>query len=192
MKRFFSMIIILILFTLPGCSLSFSTAVSSSNNAPGLEKSNAALQSTLNLTTATVIRHVDGDTVYVRFQDGSEYKLRLIGIDTPETVHPEKAVEYFGQEASDFTKDSLLGMTVYLEKDVSETDRYGRLLRYVWLEPPIELSPSEINSKLFNAILVASGYAQVSTYPPDVKYQDHLLTLQREARENCRGLWRQP
>lgn len=146
----------------------------------------------LNLETATVTQHVDGDTVYVRLENGQEYKLRMIGVDTPETVHPSKPIEFYGKEASNFTKSKLLGKTVYLEKDVSETDRYGRLLRYVWLEPPTEINKAEIKSKMFNAILVANGYAQVATYPPDVKYQDYFLEFEREARSKNIGLWGKP
>ena len=146
----------------------------------------------LNLEAATVTQHVDGDTVYVRLENGQEYKLRMIGVDTPETVHPSKPIEFYGKEASDFTKSKLLGQTVYLEKDVSDTDRYGRLLRYIWLKPPAEITKEEIKSKMFNAILVANGYAQVSTYPPDVKYQEYFIELEREARDNNIGLWDNP
>jgi micrococcal nuclease len=71
---------------------------------------------------------------------------------------------------------------VLLERDVSETDRYGRLLRYVWLEHPD-------GRRMLNYELVAQGYAQVVTYPPDVKYADVFVQLQREAREQRRGLW---
>lgn len=141
------------------------------------------------LETATVTKHVDGDTVYVKLENGKEYKLRMIGVDTPETVHPTKGVEFYGKEASNFTESTLLGQTVYLEKDVSETDRYDRLLRYIWLEQPTEISREEIKSKMFNAILVANGYAQVSTYPPDVKYQDYFTDFAKEAREKELGLW---
>lgn len=145
--------------------------------------------SAITLETATVTKHVDGDTVYVELEDGKEYKLRMIGVDTPETVHPSKPVEFFGKEASDFTKSTLLGKTVYLEKDVSETDRYDRLLRYMWLEQPAEINEDEIKSKMFNAILVTNGYAQVSTYPPDVKYQDYFIAFANDAREKEIGLW---
>jgi len=102
-----------------------------------------------------------------------------IGIDTPETVHPTRGEEPYGREASDRNKQLVSGQTVYLEKDVSETDQYGRLLRYVWLA----------DGSLVNATLVAEGYAQVATYPPDVQYADRFLELQREARAEGRGLW---
>ena len=84
---------------------------------------------------ATITSVSDGDTVTA--QVGSQsYKVRMIGVDTPETVHPTKPVSFYGKEASDFSKAMLNGREVYLEKDVSETDRYQRALRYVWLRLP--------------------------------------------------------
>jgi len=104
-----------------------------------------------------VVRVVDGDTIVV-VVDGVEYRVRYIGIDTPETVHPSEPVECFGREASQRNRSLVEGKAVVLEKDVSETDQYGRLLRHVWVE-----------GEMVNAALVGEGYAQVSTYPPDVK-----------------------
>ncbi|MGQ9572176.1 MAG: thermonuclease family protein [Dehalococcoidia bacterium] len=128
-------------------------------------------------TLAEVARVIDGDTIAVVI-DGVEYRVRYIGIDTPETVHPSKAVECYGREASQRNRELVEGKTVELEKDVSETDQYGRLLRYVW-----------VDGEMVNAILVEEGYAAVVTYPPDVKYQELFLELQRQAREKGRGLW---
>ncbi len=124
--------------------------------------------------SAIVKRIVDGDT----FELESGEKVRLIGINTPELHHPQKGVECFGQEASDYTSTLLLGKTVSLEKDVSETDRYGRLLRYVW-----------IDNTLINQKLVADGYAYASSYPPDVKYQEVFKEMQEQARMSKKGLW---
>ncbi len=129
-------------------------------------------------TQAQVIRVIDGDTIKVRM-GGQVDTVRYIGIDTPETVHPDKPVEWMGPEASAANEELVGGRTVYLEQDVSETDQYGRLLRYVYLA----------DGTFVNAELVRMGYAQVSTYPPDVRYQDLFLELQREAREAGRGLW---
>jgi micrococcal nuclease len=126
---------------------------------------------------AQVVRVIDGDTIEVSI--GSKtYKVRYIGIDTPETKHPEKPVEWMGKEAAAKNEELVGGKVVGLEKDVSETDKYGRLLRYVW-----------VGDLMVNAELVRLGYAQVSTYPPDVKYTDLFSQLQREAREAGRGLW---
>jgi micrococcal nuclease len=128
-------------------------------------------------TLAQVVRVIDGDTVVVVIE-GVEYRVRYIGIDTPETVDPGKPVECYGRQASQRNRDLVEGRTVELEKDVSETDQYGRLLRYVWTE-----------GEMVNAILVRQGYAMVVTYPPDVKYDELFLELQRLAREEGQGLW---
>lgn len=135
------------------------------------------------MTLATVTHIVDGDTIDVRF-DGQEHRIRIIGVDTPETVDPGEPVMCFGAEATAFTRDmiSRAGNDVYLEKDVSETDQYDRLLRYVWL-------PHDDGNRMLNQELVAQGYVQSSTYPPDVKYQGLFVEAQRVAREEGRGLW---
>jgi micrococcal nuclease len=129
------------------------------------------------LTPALVTRAIDGDTIVVDI-DGVEYRVRYIGIDTPETVAPDQPIECYGKEASERNRELVEGKTVGLEKDVSETDQFGRLLRYVW-----------IGETMVNATLVADGYALASTYPPDVKNSDLFASLQAEAREARRGLW---
>ena len=142
-----------------------------------------------NFTSAKVTKHVDGDTVHVTLDDGQVLKIRMIGVDTPETVHPSKPVQFYGKEASNFTQENIFGKTVYLEKDVSEADRYGRSLRYIWMEIPEEINKETIKTKMFNGMLVAQGFANSSTYQPDVKYQDYFLEFEREAREQNIGLW---
>lgn len=139
---------------------------------------------------ATVTRVVDGDTIVVDMQ-GQSYKVRLIGVNTPETKHPRKGVEYFGKEASDYTTRELTGKTVYLQKDVSDTDKYGRLLAYVWLTRPATDNPTndEITKYMFNSKLVENGYANASTYAPDIKYQEIFRSRENIARENKYGLW---
>lgn len=117
---------------------------------------------------------VDGDTI--KLTNGQT--VRYIGIDTPETVHPAKPVQCFGKEASSKNKELVEGKEVRLEKDISETDRYGRLLKYVY-----------VGDIFINDYLVRNGYAYASSYPPDVKYQSQFLEAQKEARENQRGLW---
>ncbi len=129
------------------------------------------------LTEATVTRVVDGDTIEASIA-GQSYKLRYIGIDTPETVDPRRPVGCFGKEASERNRQLVDGKTIGLEKDVSETDAFGRLLRYVW-----------VDGQMVNATLVEEGYAQASTYPPDVKYSGIFASLQAQAREAGRGLW---
>ena len=126
---------------------------------------------------AQVTRVVDGDTIDVSIA-GTTYRVRYIGIDTPETVDPRRPVGCYGHEASERNRQLVDGKTVELEKDVSETDDFGRLLRYVW-----------VDGEMANAVLVREGYAVASTYPPDVGYQELFLSLQRQARDAGRGLW---
>ena len=134
---------------------------------------------------ATLMRVVDGDTIVVEI-DGEEYKVRLIGINTPESVASEEYLEKTGKEnsqagkdASEFTKEILKNTTtVYLEKDISETDKYGRLLRYVWLEIPTNADDlEEISTKMLNAILVKEGVANIATYEPDTAHEEDFLQL---------------
>lgn len=128
---------------------------------------------------AVVAKVIDGDTI--ELEKGKT--VRLIGIDTPETVDPRRPVGCFGKEASNETKALLSGKVVILQKDVSETDKYNRLLRYVYL-------PLEDGSTLFvNDYLVREGYAKVYTYPPDVKFNEQFRQAEKEARENNKGLW---
>ena len=122
-------------------------------------------------------RVIDGDTIEVDL-DGEIVDVRLIGIDTPETVDPSEPVGCYGPAASDFTTKMLEGQEVGIEFDVERLDRYGRTLAYVWL-----------GDQLFNEVLVSEGFAQVSTYPPNVKYVNVFLKAQREARSAGRGLW---
>lgn len=120
---------------------------------------------------ARVMHVIDGDTIVVEIK-GQTYCLRYIGIDTPEPDQP------FGREAMERNAELVSGQMVALEKDVSDVDRYGRLLRYVW-----------IGDMMVNRELVCQGYAAAATYSPDVKYQDIFLRCEREAREAGRGFW---
>ena len=132
-------------------------------------------QKNVNNISTTVKRVVDGDTI--ELENGQ--KVRYIGINTPETVDPRKPVECFGREASEENKKLVAGKNVRLVKDVSETDKYGRLLRYVYLD-----------DIFVNDHLVKNGFAQVSTYPPDVKYKNMFLESQRQAKIANAGLWK--
>jgi len=138
-----------------------------------------------NFVKAYVSRVIDGDTIEV-IMDSQKFKVRLIGINCPEYT---SKIEYFGKESSEYTTIELVNKNVYLEKDISETDKYGRLLRYVWLEIPTDISTNEIKDKMFNAILLNNGYAMQSTYPPDVRYSNIFKDISTNARINSRGLW---
>ena len=140
--------------------------------------------------SAIVMRVVDGDTIEAmvtgvtpgpaagRTQVGLTYDIRLIGIDTPESVKPGTPVECFAKEASAATKALIEGQEVKLVKDVEEADRYDRLLRYVY-----------IGDEMANARLVANGYAHAYTYPPNVRWSELFVQLERDARVGSRGLW---
>ncbi len=121
-----------------------------------------------------VERVVDGDTLIVR----DVGRVRLIGVDTPESVHPNRPVEFFGREASAFTKRLVAGKRVRLEYDQRRTDRYGRTLAYVHLP----------DGTFVNAEIIRRGYGHAYTRFP-FKHLDRFRQLEREARRAGRGLW---
>ena len=127
---------------------------------------------------ARVQRVSDGDT-FVATVKGRRERIRVIGVDTPESVDPNRPDEPYGQEASDFAKHYLDGEAVRLAGDAEPRDRYGRMLAYVWLR----------DGTFWNALLVAEGYAQQLTIPPNVTYAPLFRRLVAEARGNDRGLW---
>jgi endonuclease YncB( thermonuclease family) len=131
---------------------------------------------------AVVNSVVDGDTIRVDI-DGEEYPLRYIGMDTPEPDATDPTAKRYADEATAANVALVEGEEVYLEKDVSETDRFGRLLRNVWIVDPDD------GMVLVNLELVRRGYAQVATLPPDVKYVDLLTGAQDAARAEGLGLW---
>lgn len=139
------------------------------------ETQNTEENTTTTFEEAKLIRVIDGDTIEVELNN-TQYSVRLIGINTPESVAPDSyktknSIE--GTEASNTVKDMLSGVeTLYLQKDVSDTDKYDRLLRYVWLEKPNDENDiNEISTKMLNAILVDKGIAEIATYKPDIKYE---------------------
>jgi micrococcal nuclease len=134
-----------------------------------------------------VSKNVDGDTIHVTMPDGTDEKVRFIGVNTPESTIEH---EPYGKEASDYTKSRLpVGTRVWLETDVQLRDRYGRILAYVWLTPPGDTSDATIRSGMFNAELLLKGYAELMTIPPDVRYVDAFRPMAAEARNANRGLW---
>ena len=154
------------------------TAATSAGSA---QAASGSAQATSAFERAQVVRVVDGDTLIVNL-DGAQERIRLIGLDAPESVSPDASRNTpEGAEASAYTKGALPpGTTVYLQKDVSETDDYGRLLRYVWLEVPTNANdPAEVREKMFNAILIASGHAQAKRYPPDTRYTEVFEAIAR-------------
>lgn len=127
-----------------------------------------------------VVKVVDGDTITIKI-DGKKETVRLIGIDTPESVDPRRPVECFGKEASEKTKSLVLDKKVFIQGDVTQSnkDKYGRILRYVFLE----------DETLVNELLIQEGYAYEYTYEEPYQYQQDFKQAEREAREQQKGFW---
>lgn len=147
--------------------------------ARGLDISTSKKESVIK-TFYEVSRVIDGDTLEIKINDRKE-SVRLIGINTPETVDPRKSVECFGKEASDKMKELASGNLVYLEYDDTQglRDKYNRLLAYVYLE----------DDEMLNRKMIAEGYAHEYTYNLPYKYQKEFRELQNFARTQERGLW---
>lgn len=165
-KNIFPLVLIFLLFILSGCA-----------------------QGAANYDSIRVTRVIDGDTIEL----ANGEKVRLIGIDTPEirygpklerdgrnTQKDYKAIIATGKEASRFTKGLAHGKIVRLEFDVEKRDKYERLLAYVYLP----------DGKMLNAEIIKAGYGRIYTFPLNVKYVDMFKKLQKEAKENERGLWK--
>lgn len=170
MRKYFTVVIVLILLLIMvGCS---------NNTAPQLA------------VPVSVTKVTDGDTIHVTL-NGKDESVRLIGVNSPELSHPQQKIEEqpYGTQALEYTRKALLNQQVYLELDVGERDRYGRVLAYVWLKQPKDSSVKEVRGKMFNARLLLDGYAQVMTVSPNVKYAGVFKSLEGEARANKKGLW---
>lgn len=127
---------------------------------------------------ARVVRVIDGDTIEARIGDGRTDDVRLIGVDTPETVKPGTPVQCFGERASHFTKRRLTGRRVRLVFGVEPRDVYGRLLAYVY-----------VGGRLYNSILVRRGLARSLTIPPNDRFAPRFKRLELTAARTGRGLW---
>jgi micrococcal nuclease len=131
-------------------------------------------------TYYSVTKVVDGDTFWIDNGTSEGEKIRLIGVDAPESRKTgKKDIGYFGLEAKKYLTGLLDRAKIRLEYDVGKKDRYGRTLAYVYLE----------NGVFLNEELIKEGYAMVMTVPPNVKFAEHFVTLQAEARESKKGLW---
>ena len=129
-----------------------------------------------------VSKITDGDTFYVMTKNSEKFKIRLIGIDAPESYNVGKKFrkEYFGKEAKVFATNLLKNKKVKLTFDVQKTDRYGRILAYAYLE----------NGVFLNQYLVENGFAVVATFPPNVKYVEVFTKAEKSARNKKLGLWK--
>lgn len=128
----------------------------------------------INLTQARVLRVIDGDTIELT----DKTRVRYIGINTPELATGKQTAQCYAREAARLNQQLVEGQEVYLGKDLSDRDKYGRLLRYVY-----------IDNIFANDFLLRQGYARLEIIPPDVKYAQTLLEAEKEARNNKRGLW---
>jgi len=131
---------------------------------------------------ADVISVIDGDTITVKVENDIK-KVRFIGIDCPELDEP------FGSEAKEYLVGMIEGKTIYLTKDISETDQYGRLLRYIWLERPNVGQRNAIESTMLNVRLIAEGYAKLMTVEPDNKYEEVFKEIENDAQSKRMGIW---
>lgn len=130
-----------------------------------------------------VERVVDGDTIYIINDAAEGEKVRLIGIDTPESVHADEAKNSdAGLVASAFTKELLTGQSVWLEYDIDHKDQYGRTLAYVYIE-------DGTSTTMVQELLLYHGLAQTMTIQPNSKYASRFVEIQREAQQACRGFW---
>ena len=178
-------VLLLLTVVLAGCEASLERGGGSAGEAPaGLATTGAERAAwphpPRDAVAAEVQRVTDGDT-FVATVKGRKERVRVIGVDTPETVAPNRPVEPYGKQASAFAKRHLTGATVRLAGDAEPRDRYGRMLAYVWLA----------DGTFWNALLAAEGYAQQLTIPPNVTYADLFRRLVSEARREDRGLWAQ-
>jgi micrococcal nuclease len=144
-------------------------------------------------TRGLVERAVDGDTLEVRLDDGGVEDVRLIGVDTPETVKPETPVQCFGPEASAFQHRVAEGRRVRLVIGEEPRDVYDRLLAYVYLLPPTQLSdnpkrPAQ-RERFLNAELLRRGLARTLAIPPNIRFAERFEVLERRAARAGRGLW---
>jgi micrococcal nuclease len=167
---------ILALTLLASSTLSLATLTIVNNT---LKSPTIAVTSTVNKESVKVLRVVDGDTFEIIYNN-EKTKVRLIGVDTPETVKVGIPIQPFGKEASEYTKKVLEGRIVQLEFDKGKVDVYKRLLAYIYLE----------DGSMFNKTLIKEGYAKASKVYPNIKYAKEFEELQKLAQSQHLGMWK--
>lgn len=172
------LLIVVVLFGIGVYFLRFPSFFSSPTLSPSLAPTQPVSSQSAEL--AIVKRVIDGDTV--ELTDGR--RVRYIGVDTPELATPTKGIECFANEAKKKNKELVEGKTITMKKDVSETDRYNRLLRYIWVP-----SAGSGQGVLVNEYMAREGYARQATFPPDVAYVELFRLSVKEAKNNNKGLW---
>lgn len=138
-----------------------------------------------------LVRVVDGDTIVVN-HNNQEEKIRLLEVNTPESVHSDESKNTEeGKEASEWTKNFLSNYRkLYLTYDEEKTDKYGRTLAYVWIQPDFDPEDvSDVKQYCLNALLLQNGMAEVTIYPPNDKYSSIFISLEQEAKNNNIGFW---
>ncbi len=160
-----------------GISIPLSAPGSSESSTQATQSTSTSIAST---TLYAVLKVVDGDTIHIDI-DGKKETVRLIGINTPETVDPRRPVECFGKEASNKAKELLTERKVRIETEASqgERDKYGRLLGYIYRDDGL----------LFNKFMIEEGYADEYTYRLPYKYQTEFKAAQKSAENGKKGLW---
>jgi micrococcal nuclease len=165
-------------------SIGLDQAQSSTKTSSKKKKSTTINKTSEGIETAKIQRVVDGDTI--ELDDGR--KVRLLNMDTPETVKPSTPVQCYGKEASDFSKKVLTDKVVQLVSDKDPNDRYGRSLRMVYLQGK---DTSKVEES-YNAELVRNGFARVKSYSPNKTFEKPLLAIEEEARSKKIGVWSCP
>ncbi|MFJ7929243.1 thermonuclease family protein [Peribacillus sp. NPDC096448] len=176
----------LCLITLSGCQAASDNLINQSKQEDSLSNedirsnSDSSNEEKGKTFTAEIIKVIDGDTVKINMANGNEETVRLLLIDTPETVHPSKPVQPFGPEASKFAKELMpAGSKVEVETGIGERDKYGRLLAYFY-----------VDGKMVNKLLLEKGLARVAyVYAPNTKYLDELENIQKQAQQDEIGIW---
>ncbi|WP_249597870.1 thermonuclease family protein [Peribacillus frigoritolerans] len=176
----------LCLITLSGCQAASDNVINQSKQEKSLSNedtrssADSSNEEKAKTFTAEVIKVIDGDTVKIKMTNGNEETVRLLLIDTPETVHPSKPVQPLGPEASKFAKELMpSGSKVEVETGIGERDKYGRLLAYFY-----------VDGKMVNKLLLEKGLARVAyVYAPNTKYLDELENIQKQAQQDEIGIW---
>lgn len=168
-------VILIIIFVFRGLVSSVNTSYTSNSSSNVSSEQN----NICSFEEATIVRVVDGDTVIVNVSD-KEKRVRMIGVDTPESVNPDESKNTEeGKIASVYTKSQLkAGQVVYLEYDKEKYDDYGRTLAYIWLSKDVNTkSIKDISQYMYNAILLKNGYAKILTIKPNCKYQNYFQLI---------------
>lgn len=169
------------------------TVLNNTNTSNSKTPTTSDIISEENKVNAIVSRVIDGDTLLVEI-NGNEERVRLIGVDTPESVNPDQSKNSKeGKEASDYTKSIIKeGQIVYLEYDKETNDKYGRTLAYVWLTDDIPTVPTmdEISEYMLNGILLSNGYAKTMKIKPNTKYSYRFDLIEMKAKSNSEGFWK--